>query len=86
MYDVSVVSCRNYEENEIKKALVALIDSIGGLDWLTEGMCVAIKVNLVTFAKPEKAVTTHPTVVCELIKLLRDNRVEEERHGSKSKC
>ena len=70
MYDISAVPCHNYEENEVRAALISLIDAIGGLDWLKKDMCVAVKVNLVTFAKPEKAVTTHPVVVCELIKLL----------------
>ncbi len=44
---------------------------IGGLDWVKEGMVVAIKANLVTFAKPEEAVTTHPALICELIKMLK---------------
>jgi uncharacterized protein (DUF362 family)/Pyruvate/2-oxoacid:ferredoxin oxidoreductase delta subunit len=70
MYEISAVPCHNYEENEVRAALISLIDAIGGLDWLKKDMCVAIKVNLVTFARPEKAVTTHPVVVCELIKLL----------------
>ena len=70
-YDVAAVPCQNYEENEIRSALSSLLDSIGGLDWVKEGMCIAIKVNLVTFAKPERAVTTHPALVCELIRQLK---------------
>ena len=33
-------------------------------------MRIAIKVNLVTFAKPEKAATTHPGLLCALVKML----------------
>ena len=33
-------------------------------------MTVAIKANLVTFARPEKATTTHPALICALIELL----------------
>jgi uncharacterized protein (DUF362 family)/Pyruvate/2-oxoacid:ferredoxin oxidoreductase delta subunit len=35
-------------------------------------MKIAIKANLVTFAKPDEAVTTHPALICALIKLLRE--------------
>ncbi len=33
-------------------------------------MCIAIKANLVTFARPETATTTHPSLICALIELL----------------
>ena len=52
-------------------ALERVIKPLGGLDWVRPGMKIAIKVNLVTFAKPEKAVTTHPGLLCALVKLLR---------------
>lgn len=69
-YDVSIVPCSGYGEDEVEKALLELIEPIGGLDWVEEGMKIAIKANLVTFAKPEEAVTTHPSLVCALIKIL----------------
>jgi len=69
-YEVSVVPCCSYNKEEVKPALASLVDSIGGLDWLKNGMCVAIKANLVTFAKPETATTTHPSLICALIELL----------------
>ena len=71
-YDVSIVPCSSYDEGEVGSALKALLDSVGGLDWVNEGMKIAIKANLVTFAKPEEAVTTHPSLICALIKLLRE--------------
>jgi uncharacterized protein (DUF362 family)/Pyruvate/2-oxoacid:ferredoxin oxidoreductase delta subunit len=70
VYDVSAVPCRTYNKNEVKEALSSLLDTIGGLDFVTKGMCIVIKANLVTFAKPEAAVTTHPTLICALIELL----------------
>ena len=70
--DVSALPCRSYNKEEVKSALRSLLDSIGGLDFVTEGMHVAIKANLVTFAKPEAAVTTHPTLICALIELLKE--------------
>lgn len=71
-FDVSVVKCKNYNEEEVKAALNALLAPIGGLDWVENGMTVAIKANLVTFAKPEEAVTTHPALICALIGMLRE--------------
>ena len=72
VFDVSAIPCRTYNKNEVKNALSALIDSIDGLDFVREGMCIAIKANLVTFAKPEEAVTTHPALICALIELLKE--------------
>jgi uncharacterized protein (DUF362 family)/Pyruvate/2-oxoacid:ferredoxin oxidoreductase delta subunit len=71
LFDVSAVKCKSYDENEIKAALEAVLAPIGGLDWVEDGMRIAIKANLVTFAKPEEAVTTHPALICELIKMLK---------------
>ena len=70
--DVCAVPCRTYNKKEIKIALSTLLDSLGGLDFVSEGACVAIKANLVTFARPEEAVTTHPALICALIELLRE--------------
>ncbi len=74
-YDVSLVKCEDYEPDHIKGSLQALLSPIDGLDFIKSGITVAIKANLVTFAKPEAAVTTHPTLICELIKLLREKGV-----------
>ena len=71
-FDVSLVSCTDYGKNNIKTALFSLLKPIGGLDFVKEGMTVAIKANLVTFARPEEAVTTHPALICALIELLKE--------------
>ncbi len=72
LFDVCAVPCRTYNKEEVKTALSSALDPIGGLDFVTEGMCIAIKANLVTYAKPEAAVTTHPALICALIELLRE--------------
>ena len=36
----------------------------------TEDANDALKANLVTFAKPETATTTHPSLICALVELL----------------
>ena len=72
MADVSIVACKSYDSAEVSGALRSALDAIGGLNWVREGMNIAIKANLVTFAHPDEAVTTHPSLICELIKLLRE--------------
>ena len=58
--DVVIVPCDDYSEKETRPALERVLAPLGGLDWVSPGMRIAVKVNLVTFAKPEKAATTHP--------------------------
>ena len=63
-YDVALAACRSYEEQEVSAALEQAIGQAGGLDWVTPGMRVALKLNLVSAMKPEQAATVHPAVVC----------------------
>lgn len=67
---VSVVPCDSYDETKAAKALEEALSPLGGLDWVKEGMTVAIKANLVTFLKPEAAATTHPVLLCALVRML----------------
>ncbi|MBQ6824467.1 MAG: DUF362 domain-containing protein [Clostridia bacterium] len=69
---VSVKECKSYEGSEVRGALEALLQPLGGLDWVTPGMVVGIKANLVSAAKPEAAVTTHPALLCALVRLLAE--------------
>ncbi|MBQ8600419.1 MAG: DUF362 domain-containing protein [Clostridia bacterium] len=73
---VSVVECKSYEQAEVEKALSALLTPLGGLDWVTPGMKVGIKANLVTFMKPEAAGTTHPALLCALAGMLKEKGAE----------
>ena len=70
MNKVSIVPCPDYSESAVSAALDAVLAPIGGLDWVKVGMTIAIKANLVTFMKPERAATTHPSLLCELTRRL----------------
>lgn len=70
MYDVAIVKCDEYQSELARTALTEAIGAVGGLDWITEGMKIVIKANLVSFMSPDKAATTHPTLLCELVKML----------------
>lgn len=74
--DVSVVKCDTYESEAVKAALEESIEAVGGLGWVKKGMKIAIKANLVSFMAPEKAATTHPTLLCELVKMLVEKGAE----------
>lgn len=76
MYDVSIVRCEEYEASLAREALTEAIDAVGGLDWVEKGMKIVIKANLVSFMSPESAATTHPTLLCELVKMLVDRGAE----------
>ncbi len=70
MTDVSIVACGGYDALEVQAALAQALLPFGGLDWVTPGMNVAVKVNLVGAHKPEEAATTHPAVVKALCDML----------------
>ncbi|MBQ6363196.1 MAG: DUF362 domain-containing protein [Lachnospiraceae bacterium] len=67
---VSAAACSSYDEEEVRLSLRRLLDPIDALDFVREGMTVAVKVNLITMMAPEKAATTHPALVGELCRML----------------
>ena len=76
MPDVSVTACGAYSPETCRAALLAALEPFGSLDWVTPGMRIGIKANLVSFLKPEAAGTTHPVLLVELTKLLKERGAE----------
>ena len=76
IYDVALAACDSYEDAAVEAALRKVLDPIDGLSFVKTGMHVAIKVNLVTAMKPDTAATVHPSVVCALVKMLRERGAE----------
>ena len=68
--DVSIVRCDEYEAETCRRALESVLAPLGGLDWVQPGMRIAVKVNLVSAMPPEGAATVHPTLLCELVRML----------------
>lgn len=69
---VSLVPCESYDPAQTEQALHRVLEPLGGLAWVKDGMVVAIKANLVTFLKPEAAATTHPALLCALVRMLKE--------------
>lgn len=73
---ISIAPCAGYDEKNCDEALENAIAAINGLDWVKPGMVVGIKANLVSMLKPEAAATTHPALICALVRMLRRRGAE----------
>ena len=70
---VSVVECTTYAPEAVRQALVAVLSPLGGLSaFVRPGMRVLLKPNLLLAADPDRAVTTHPTVIQVVADLVRE--------------
>jgi uncharacterized protein (DUF362 family)/Pyruvate/2-oxoacid:ferredoxin oxidoreductase delta subunit len=70
---VSIVRCETYDEAEILKGMRRSIELIGGIETIVRrGDRVLLKPNLLLGKLPEKAVTTHPSIVMGMIEIVRE--------------
>ena len=73
--DAAIAACPDYEAETCRAALRQVLAPFGGLAWVKPGMRIAVKANLVSAMKPERAATTHPM----LLRVLTEELV---RHGA----
>ncbi len=72
MSEVSIARCADYQLDHIESALDAALSPLGGMAaFVSPGDRVFLKVNLLSKASPERAVTTHPEVVRAVIRAVR---------------
>ena len=70
---VAIVKCKNYDEEKVLTALQQAIDLIGGIQtFVKQGSQVLLKPNLLFGRSPEKAVTTHPSILRGIIQIVRE--------------
>ncbi len=70
---VAIVKCKNYDEEKVLTALRQAIDLIGGIQaFVNKDSRVLLKPNLLYGKPPEKAVTTHPSIVRGMIEIVRE--------------
>ncbi len=72
MSTVSVSSCSTYNPADVESALDAVLSPLGGMTaFVSPGQRVLLKVNLLSRAVPERAVTTHPEILRAVIRACR---------------
>ena len=70
---VSIIKCPSYDEEEVLQALRKSIDLIGGIEnFVRKGNRVLLKPNLLYGKAPERAVTTHPSIIKGMIQMVRE--------------
>lgn len=70
--DVSLQSLPDYDPERVQNALHLLLEPLGGIGrYVKPGQNVLIKPNLLAGKAPEKAVTTHPEIVRQVILLVQ---------------
>ncbi|MFH1751595.1 MAG: DUF362 domain-containing protein [archaeon] len=71
---VSIVECADYNESKVFKAVEKAFTEIGGIkSYLNENQRVLLKPNYLMAKEIDKAITTHPTVLKAVVKLIRKN-------------
>ena len=74
---VSILSCENYDYENMLKVVKETFDNLGGIEkYIKKGEKVLLKVNLVMKKAPEEAATTHPALAYALAKTLVDYGAE----------
>jgi uncharacterized protein (DUF362 family)/Pyruvate/2-oxoacid:ferredoxin oxidoreductase delta subunit len=69
MSKVSIARCAEYESGQLAAALDATLSALGGMAaYVSPGLRVLLKVNLLSRATPDRAVTTHPEFVRAVIR------------------
>ncbi len=74
---VSIVECRDYDEGKVLGAVKKALEPFGGMSGIVSpGEKVLIKPNLLCDAAPDRHVTTHPSVVLAVARLVKEAGAE----------
>jgi uncharacterized protein (DUF362 family)/Pyruvate/2-oxoacid:ferredoxin oxidoreductase delta subunit len=75
MTRVSLIKCSGYDRAEVEGAVREAVELLGGITSMIQaGERVLIKPNMLHPSAPERAITTHPSVVAAVIKLVKEAR------------
>ncbi|CAG0999978.1 hypothetical protein METP2_03188 [Methanosarcinales archaeon] len=70
---VSIVKCENYEHQKVKSAIIKSLELIGGIEEIVKpGNTVLLKVNVIIGFPPERAATTHPSIVGTMTEIVKE--------------
>ncbi len=74
---VSLLRCEDYNDEDVKKSILASFENLGGIEkYIHKGERILLKVNLLMKKRPEEATTTHPVFVKALAQILIDYGAE----------
>src|SRR3989338_3250206 len=69
---VAIKSCLTYEVDKLEEVVVEVLSLLGGVSTnFQEGKSALIKPNLLTDAKPEEGISTHPNFVRAVVRVLK---------------
>jgi len=70
---VSIVRCDSYQQEEVDNAVRESLQLIGGIDEIIKPQDrVLLKVNMINSDFPEKAATTHPSILRAVIRVVKE--------------
>ena len=74
---VALVRCATYDPDAVYRALSRGVELLGGADrFVAPGERMLLKPNILAGESPDKAVTTHPSVLAGAVRLLREAGAE----------
>jgi uncharacterized protein (DUF362 family)/ferredoxin len=74
---VAIIRCESYDEKIVFNAIKKGIDLIGGIDSIVKkNEKILLKVNNLVGSNPEKAVTTHPSILNAMIEILLEKNIK----------
>jgi len=68
---ISSFYCNSYDQASVDETVFKTIEPLGVLDLIKPGSKILIKPNLLSDRLPEEAITTHPSVVKAVIKIVK---------------
>jgi len=82
MTKVIIAKCNSYGENEIYNVMKSGIEALGGIkEFIPTDSRILVKPNYLSYADPDKAVTTHPMVINTMLRLLHEEGYGKVTYG-----
>ena len=79
---VSVVICDSYDKEKVYNAVKKSIESIGGIgEFVKPDERILVKPNFLSPSESEKAITTHPSVISAVLKILHETQYNKVKVG-----
>lgn len=79
---VVVIPCEDYDRERVYLAMKQGIDMLGGIgEFVKTDERILVKPNYLAPADAGKAITTHPSVICAMLRILRENGYSSVTYG-----